>query len=109
MCGGGPECPPYRLIRARFHAIFVLAVWPRRTLDIYPMKTAAAQEKPGVSKTTMNAGRWLQHLLVQMAHQAQEDLAGISAQPRLATHALRRRMKKLQALILLAAPCMGKE
>ncbi len=96
-------------MRAPFHAIFVLAVCLCRRVDIYPMKTASPQENSAGTKAPVTAGRWLQHLLVQIAHQAQEDLTGISERPKIATHALRRRMKKIQALLLLAAPCMEKE
>lgn len=73
------------------------------------MKPAhTSRTRPEPSKE-MPAGRWLQGVLVQIARQAQRDAASIDARPKEATHSLRRRMKKIQSLLRLAAPAVDDE
>jgi len=57
-----------------------------------------------VPATNMEAGAWLQRLLLQVCSQAVTDVRRISLWPTDAVHALRKRMKKLQSLLRLVPP-----
>ena len=51
-------------------------------------------------------GAWLKRLLVQLAARAEHDARRIPAWPGTSIHSLRKRIKKLNALLRLASPCV---
>lgn len=55
------------------------------------------------------AAVWLKRLLVHMATLAEQDVHRVQDQPDIAIHALRKRMKKLLALLRLARPALSVE
>ena len=55
------------------------------------------------------AAVWLKRLLVHMATLAEQDARRVKSQPDTAIHALRKRMKKLFALLRLARPALSVE
>lgn len=59
------------------------------------------------ASSSLNAGIWIKRLLLQLAQQAARDARHISRWPETTVHSLRKRMKKLQALLLLARPVLA--
>lgn len=55
----------------------------------------------------LNASTWMKRLLLHLAQQAARDARHISRWQETTVHSLRKRMKKLQALLLLARPVLG--
>jgi CHAD domain-containing protein len=76
------------------------------------MKAATAPRKhstEAAAPKVMPAGLWLQNVMVQIASQAKLDIAALPSRPKTAIHALRKRMKKVQSLLRLAAPILEKD
>jgi CHAD domain-containing protein len=73
------------------------------------MKSATPHRKRAASPESVPAGVWLQSVMGQIASQAKMDIAALQARPKTAIHALRKRMKKIQSLLQLAAPVIEKE
>jgi CHAD domain-containing protein len=73
------------------------------------MRTATTFRKHSARPKTTHAGDWLGHVMVHIAEQAKFDLAALPTRPKTAIHALRKRMKKIQSLLQLAAPVVEEE
>jgi CHAD domain-containing protein len=74
-----------------------------------PMKSATSDRERAETPASVSAGIWLQNVMVQIASQAKGDIAALPSRPKTAIHSLRKRMKKIQSLLLLAAPVIEKE
>lgn len=68
------------------------------------MSSAPALALRFANYQSTSAGDWLQHMLGLIATQARRDVACIPSRPEAAIHSLRKRMKKIRSLLLLAAP-----